>query len=41
MFGVLFVSSQLKVFAVKDSLDEPEVSDGDCSCKPPSNDKIC
>jgi hypothetical protein len=30
MFGVLCVSSQLKVFAVKDALDEPEVSDGDC-----------
>lgn len=30
MFGVLCVSSQLKVFAVKEALDEPEVSDGDC-----------
>lgn len=31
MFGVFFVSSQIKVFAVKDSLDESEVSDGDCT----------
>jgi hypothetical protein len=34
MFGVLFVSSQIKVHAVKDALDQPEVSDGDCELSP-------